>query len=173
MIRLFVDFVNHMSTMTSRTTTHGASDVFEAMHDLMHVYRAHMVRTMATVHPALTLNEVRALMFIGRHPGASQKELVSHSGTDKAQVARMVSQLQDKGWLESAPNAEDKRSRCLSLSAQGQALHQKMGDARRGLSASLLRACNRETQAQLLALLNQVRSSIDALDATDCETGRH
>ena len=89
--------------MNSRTASHAASDVFEAMHDLLHMYKAHMVRTMAAVHPELTLNEVRALMFVGRHPGASQKELVAHSGADKAQVARMVAQLQEKGWLESAP----------------------------------------------------------------------
>ncbi len=88
-------------------TTHAASDVFEAMHELLHVYRAHMVRTLAAVEPDLTLNEVRALMFVGRHPGASQKELVAHSGADKAQVARMVGLLQDKGWLESQPNADD------------------------------------------------------------------
>ena len=64
--------------MNSRTAPHAASDVFEAMHDLLHMYKAHMVRTMASIHPELTLNEVRALMFVGRHPGASQKELVAH-----------------------------------------------------------------------------------------------
>ena len=43
-------------------------DVFEALHDLMHAYRARMVRAMTSVHPDLTFNEVRALNFIGRHP---------------------------------------------------------------------------------------------------------
>ncbi|CAN7171369.1 MarR family winged helix-turn-helix transcriptional regulator [Acidovorax sp. LjRoot194] len=160
--------------MNSRTAAPpGPSDVFDAMHDLLHVYKAHMVRTMASVHPELTLNEVRALMFVGRHPGATQKELVSHSGADKAQVARMVGMLQDKGWLESAPNAEDKRSRCLSLSAQGLALHQALREARRGVAATLLQGCDSATQAQLLALLAQVRSSVDALGASGCEEGRH
>ena len=42
-------------------------DVFEALHDLMHAYRARMVRAMTSVHPDLTFNEVRALNFIGRH----------------------------------------------------------------------------------------------------------
>ena len=147
-------------------TTHVPADVFEAMHELLHVYRAHMVRTMAAIHPDLTHNEVRALMFVGRHPGASQKELVAHSGADKAQVARMVAMLQDKGWLESAPNAEDKRSRCLRLSAQGTALHQALRAARRGVAASLLKGCDKATQAQLLALLAQVRSHVEEADET-------
>ncbi|MCI5069973.1 MarR family transcriptional regulator [Acidovorax sp.] len=143
-------------------TTHAPADVFEAMHDLLHVYRAHMVRTMAAIHPDLTHNEVRALMFVGRHPGTTQRELVSHSGADKAQVARMVAMLQDKGWLESAPNAEDKRSRCLRLSAQGMALHGALRNARRDVAASLLAGCGKATQAQLLALLAQVRSHVEA-----------
>ena len=148
-------------------TTHAASDVFEAMHELLHVYRAHMVRTLAAVEPDLTLNEVRALMFVGRHPGASQKELVAHSGADKAQVARMVGLLQDKGWLQSQPNADDKRSRCLRLSPQGTALHQALREARRGVAASLLQGCDSATQARLLELLAQVRSHVEAADGME------
>lgn len=147
-------------------TSHAPTNVFEAMHDLVHVYRAHMVRTMAIVQPDLTLNEVRALMFVGRHPGATQKELVAHSGADKAQVARMVGLLQDKGWLDSLPNTDDKRSRCLRLSPEGVALHQALREARRGVAASLLKSCDAVTQAQLMDLLAQVRSHIDAADAT-------
>jgi MarR family transcriptional regulator, temperature-dependent positive regulator of motility len=143
-------------------TTHAPADVFEAMHDLLHVYRSHMVRSMARIHPDLTHNEVRALMFVGRHPGTTQRELVAHSGADKAQVARMVALLQDKGWLESAPNAEDKRSRCLRLSPQGMALHRALRDARRKLAASLLAGCDEATQTQLLGLLAQVRSHVEA-----------
>lgn len=140
------------------------NDVFEAMHDLMHAYRAHMVRAMASVHPELTLNEVRALSFIGRHPGATQKELVNHSGADKAQVARMVGMLEDKGWLERVPNAEDKRSRCLALSEQGQMVFKAMRASRQALSASLLQNCDGEAQAQLLTLLARLRTNVDALD---------
>lgn len=139
-------------------------DVFDAMHDLMHAYRAHMVRAMASVHPELTLNEVRALSFIGRHPGATQKELVAHSGADKAQVARMLGLLQDKGWLERQPNAEDKRSRCLALSPQGSALYKTLGESRQALAASALQNCDKSTQAQLMAQIQQLRAGLDALD---------
>jgi len=144
-------------------TTRHRPDVFEAMHDLMHAYRARMVRAMTSVHPELTFNEVRALSFIGRHPGATQKELVRHSGADKAQVARMLGLLQDKGWLERLPNAEDKRSRCLTLSDQGAALYQALRTSKQALSASVLAGCDQATQAQLLTLLERVRSNLDAL----------
>ena len=140
-------------------------DVFEAMHDLLHAYRAHMVRAMASVHPELTMNEVRALMFIGRHPGATQKELVRHSGHDKAQIARLLSLLEEKGWLQRAPSAEDKRSRCLSLSAEGQALVEALRASRQKLTRELLQGCDAATLEQLMALLARVRSNLDALEA--------
>lgn len=138
------------------------SDVFEAMHSLVHVYRAHLLRSVAAIHPGLTHNEVRALMFVGRHPGATQKELVAHSGADKAQVARMVALLQDQGWLEIQPNAGDRRSRCLQLSPRGAALHQSLRGARQALAARLLQGVDGAVQAQLLALLERVRSAVDA-----------
>lgn len=140
-------------------------DVFEAMHDLLHAYRAHMVRAMATVHPELTMNEMRALMFIGRHPGATQKELVRHSGHDKAQIARLLAPLEEKGWLQRAPSAKDKRSRCLSLSAEGQALVEALRASRHRLTRELLQGCDAATQQQLMALLARMRSNLDALGA--------
>lgn len=138
-------------------------DLFEAMHDLLHAYRAHMARAMTRVHPELTLNEVRGLMFIARHPGATQKELVRHSGADKAQVARMLGQLEDKGWLQRLPSVEDRRSLCLSLSAEGEALVQALRAARQTLTRSLLHGCDATTQQQLTAMLAQVRSNLEAL----------
>ncbi len=103
-------------------STNRPAQIFEAMHDLVHVYRARMMEVVASIHSELTYNEVRALMFVGRHPGATQKELVQHASADKAQIARLVALLLDKGWLQCAPHEHDKRSRCLHLSPQGQAL---------------------------------------------------
>ena len=135
-------------------------DVFEALHDLMHAYRARMVRAMTSVHPDLTFNEVRALNFIGRHPGATQKELVQHASADKAQIARLVALLLDKGWLQCAPHEHDKRSRCLHLSPQGQALFNAVRQARSTLAADLLQPVPAASQAQLLDLLEQLRGQL-------------
>ena len=94
-----------------------------------------------------------------RHPGLTQKELVEHSHTDKAQMARTLAQLQDKGWLERSASASDKRVRCLQLSAQGQALYARLRRLREALAAELLQDCPPPLQAQLLALLEQARGS--------------
>ena len=134
-------------------------DVFEALHDLMHAYRARMVRAMTSVHPDLTFNEVRALNFIGRHPGATQKELVRHSGADKAQVARMLGLLQDKGWLERSASEADKRVRCLQLSARGQQLFDQLRHRREQIATELLSDFPEAQQGLLHGLLLQARDS--------------
>lgn len=141
-------------------STNRPAQIFEAMHDLVHVYRARMMEVVASIHPELTHNEVRALMFVGRHPGATQKELVQHSGADKAQIARLVALLLDKGWLQCAPHEHDKRSRCLHLSPQGQALFNAVRQARSTLAADLLQPVPAASQAQLLDLLEQLRGQL-------------
>ena len=132
-----------------------AADVFEVLHDLMHQFRARLLQSLERIQPGLTFNEFRILMHAGRHPGITQKELVEHSHTDKAQMARMLTQLQDKGWLERSASEADKRVRCLQLSAQGQQLFAQLKNQREQIAAELLRDFPVEQQTQLHALLQQ------------------
>lgn len=138
------------------------ADIFEAMHELLHLFRARMRADMEALGTALTPNEVRVLMFVGRHPGRTQKELVDHSHMDKAQLARMLAQLQDQGWLDRAPDARDRRVRCLRLSAQGQALFDRLHQARQTLAARLLKDWEPAAQQQLMALLERAKGSVEA-----------
>lgn len=134
-------------------------DVFETLHDLLHLFRARMRKSMESVHPELTFNEVRVLVHTGRQPGITQKDMVEHSHADKAQMARTLALLQEKGWLLRTASAADKRVRCLHLSAQGQALYARLRSKREALAAELLQDCPAELQARLLELLQQARDS--------------
>ena len=141
-------------------------DVFEELHELMHLFRDRMMAASQTVSD-LTFNEMRVLMRTGRHPGLTQKDLVAHSHTDKAQMARTLSQLQDKGWLARTASEQDKRVRCLQLSAKGQALFEALERQREAVAQALLRDMPPEAQQQLLALLAQARASVQASSADE------
>lgn len=141
-----------------------AADVFEVLHDLMHLFRARLLQSLERIQPGLTFNEFRILMHAGRHPGITQKELVEHSHTDKAQMARMLTQLQDKGWLERSASEADKRVRCLQLSAQGQQLFSQLKNQREQIAAELLRDFPAEQQTQLRELLKLALHSAQAVD---------
>lgn len=138
------------------------ADIFEAMHELLHLFRSRMREDMESMEPGLTPNEVRVLMYVGRHPGCTQRDLVDHSHMDKAQLARMLAQLQEQGWLDREPDARDRRVRCLSLSPQGQALFDRLRQSRQALAARLLKDWEPAAQQQLMALLERARDSVEA-----------
>lgn len=141
------------------------ADLFELMHELLHLYRARMRSAMEGIHAELTFNEVRSLMYVGRHPGRTQSALVEHSHADKAQMARMLAQLEARGWLERRPDPADRRVRRLHLGAPGQALFDQISQARQRIAAELLQDCPAEQQATLQALLLQVRDRAQAVPA--------
>lgn len=139
-------------------TAKNPADVFDAMHDLMHAYR-HRMR--AALQTELTPNEMRALLFVGRHPLRTQKDLVEHSGTDKAQIARMLGTLEEKGWLERLPHPRDARSRCLTLSPAGQSVFERMRERRRGLTVQMLEGFSDEEQLRLQGLLERMLGNLE------------
>ena len=141
-----------------------AADVFEVLHDLMHQFRARLLQSLERIQPGLTFNEFRILMHAGRHPGITQKELVEHSHTDKAQMARTLAQLQDKGWLDRSASEADKRVRCLQLSTQGLQLFALLKNQREQIAAELLRDFPVDQQAQLRELLKLALSSAQSVD---------
>ncbi|CUA91585.1 MarR family winged helix-turn-helix transcriptional regulator [Comamonas thiooxydans] len=139
-----------------------AAEVFEVLHDLLHLFRARLLESLEAVQPGLTFNEFRILMHTGRHPGITQKELVEHSHTDKAQMARTLAQLQDKGWLERSASEADKRVRCLQLSTRGQQLFDQLRSRREQIATELLSDFPAAQQALLHDLLLQARDSAQA-----------
>lgn len=136
-----------------------AAEVFEVLHDLLHLFRARLLESLEAVQPGLTFNEFRILMHTGRHPGITQKELVEHSHTDKAQMARTLAQLQDQGLLERSASEADKRVRCLQLSAQGQQLFKQLRNQREQIAGELLRDFPAAQQVLLHELLLQALGS--------------
>lgn len=136
--------------------------VFDTLHELQHLFRARMRKSMEAVHPEMTFNEMRILMRTGRQPGITQRDLVEHSHADKAQMARILAHLQDQGWLTRSASDSDKRVRCLHLSAQGRQLFTRLRSVQEQVATELLQGCPPTMQAQLLALLQQAQSSATA-----------
>lgn len=149
---------------------HVSVEIFDALHELLRIFRARMRQNLESVGPDLTFGELRVLMYVGEHPDCAQKALVEHSHADKAQMARLLAQLQDKGWLTRSESIEDRRVRQLRLSTQGQRLFQQLGARRAKLAAELLKDCPAPVQAQLLELLTQARDSALQISSTGSQS---
>lgn len=133
------------------------------MHAIMHLYRSVQQRSLRDGPNDLAHMEVKALGFFARHPGATQSDLVAHSGRDKAQVARQIRALRERGLLEAKEDEQDRRSSHLSLSAQGSAVHAALHSNDGRLKEQAMRGFTDEEQTALLGLLARVRANLQAM----------
>jgi DNA-binding MarR family transcriptional regulator len=133
------------------------------MHAIMHLYRSAQHRSLRDGPNDLAHMEVKALGFFARHPGATQSELVAHSGRDKAQVARQIRALRDRGLLDAEADEHDRRSSHLSLSSEGKAVHAALHSNDGRLKEQALLGFNEQEQAALVALLARVRANLQAM----------
>lgn len=139
----------------------GADDVLEAIHAVMHLFRARQHRGLREGAQELTHMEAKTMGFFARHPGATQSELVQRMGRDKGQVARLISGLRERGLLESQPDEADRRVQRLQLGPAGQAVHAAMLKRSRLLSAQAVLGLSEDERQTLLQLLARVRSNLE------------
>lgn len=138
-------------------------ELFDSLHNVMHLYRARQLRALRDGAFELTPMEFKALGYVARHPGCTQSDLVERFGRDKGQLARLLKGLRDRGLLESRVDPADKRSTLLAPSAAGEQLHRILRDeaaevarqATAGLSASQCRT--------VLAALERIRQNFETL----------
>jgi len=152
-----VDDVNHRGGQSGPA---GDGEVFEAIHEIMHLFRAQQYRTMRATPHELTHMENRALGYVARHPGATQRDLVQRSGRDKAQVTRLVQGLREKGLVEVRADETDRRSTRLYLTPDGQAVHAELHRHGLDLAAQALAGLDDAERRQLGLLLGRVQDGL-------------
>lgn len=67
-------------------------------------------------------------MVINRCPGISQEELAEFFGVNKSHVARIVRDLELRGYIKRELSPEDRRQYMLELTDSGKELHEKIWD---------------------------------------------
>jgi len=145
----------------STNNSSAAEAVFESIHSLMHLYRAQQYRALRDGPYDLTHMENKVLGFFARQPGATLSDLVQRSGRDKAQLARLIKGLRDKGLLEGEADASDRRSVRLRLTEAARAVHQLLEEQTRYLDALAVEGFSDEECQHLVGLLERVRANLD------------
>lgn len=144
----------------------GQGDVLDLVHTVMHLYRAQQFRTLRDGE-GLTHMESKVLGFFARQPGATLSELVAHAGRDKGQLARLVAGLRERGLLQAEPDPRDARSVRLQLTTEGEAAAQAIRRQARKVSSAATQGLTADERAHLVALLEKVRSNLEAAQATE------
>jgi DNA-binding MarR family transcriptional regulator len=141
-----------------------SEQVFDAIHSVMHLYRARQLRGLRDTPHELTHMEYKALGFFARHPGATQGDLVAHSGRDKAQLARLLKGLRDKALLEAVADEADRRITRLTLSAEGLRVFNSLNALGAQASGLAVAGMSAAQLTQLQQLLQQIRDNLEADD---------
>jgi DNA-binding MarR family transcriptional regulator len=142
-------------------------DVLEQLHALMHQFKSHMHHAVRGADDdAIAPMEARALNFFARTPGSTASDLVAHSRRDKAQITRLIKQLEERGLIAGAPDPDDRRRQCLHLTEHGHAMQRKMQQHRKRWAATLVKDFNAADREQLLTLLARMRRNIEGSAAS-------
>jgi DNA-binding MarR family transcriptional regulator len=138
-------------------------EVLELMHAVMHQVRARQLRGVGQSPHDIGPMEGKVLGFFSRQPGATQSDLVAHTGRDKGQIARLIAGLKDKGLLQAQPDTHDGRVTRLNLSEDAQAMHLDVQRQRQKLSALAMVGMSAEQRCQLKELLHIMHSNLQQL----------
>ena len=164
-MRKQVDNVNHVGSAPAPSGKVTAADaVLELVHVVMHQFRSRQYQVLRDNTHGLTHMESKAMGFFARHAGATLSDLVAHSGRDKAQLARLVKGLRERGLLAAETDADDRRSVRLRLSASGHAVQRALHAEARVLNERAVAGLSAQEQAQLVTLLTRVKANLDAPD---------
>lgn len=135
-------------------------EVLELVHQVMHQFRSQLFQALRQGQHELTHMESKVLGFYARRPGATQSDLVQHTGRDKAQLARLIKGLRERGLLQGEADAADRRNVRLQLTAEGQSIQHALRHQARALETQAVQGLAEEEKRQLLALLRRVQDNL-------------
>jgi len=138
-----------------------AEAVFDAIHTIMHLFRSQQYRVLRGSPYEITHLEGKLLGFFARHPGATLRDLVAHSGRDKGQLARLIRSLREQGILQGEGDEGDRRSVRLRLTPEGLRIHETLRKQVGRLSDRAVDGLSAEERSQLVDLLMRVQANLE------------
>jgi DNA-binding MarR family transcriptional regulator len=134
--------------------------VFETIHRLMHAFRARQYRLIQDSGVDLTHMQHKVLGYFARHPDATLSDLVAESGKDKAQIARLITEVRTKGLLDAKADTADKRVTRLRLTQAGIEIFERLKKTERELSDLAIQGLSEDECKLLLKLLGDIKNNL-------------
>lgn len=136
-------------------------EIFEAIHAVMHLFRAEQYRAFRDDPLPLTHMEGKLLAYFARNPDSTLSDLVAHSGRDKGQLAKLIKTLKDQDLLEASADKVDRRSVRLRLSAKGREIHRELKRQTTRLARLAVTGLKPDECARLAELLQRVKANLE------------
>ncbi|MBU0702316.1 MAG: MarR family transcriptional regulator [Chloroflexi bacterium] len=109
----------------------------------------------------VTPSQLVLLDWVAASPGCGVQEVATGLGVTSPTASVGVRRLEEAGVLERQPNPQDGRSVRLFLTPQGETLHRRAQDFRRGKMRRLLSGLTPQEQETLLDLWERALSAVE------------
>lgn len=113
---------------------------------------------------AISLNEFRVLMLLGRYGPKASHELAELTGVGVMSVSRAVSALEKHGRITAAVDPANRRRKVLALTGEGQALYDAMRPATRKVADFMLSDLSPAEVTRFMETIDRLTETIDAVD---------
>lgn len=140
-----------------------ASDFGEHMVELTRTFGWHRPDATPCGKP-VPIAEAHALLEISRTPGLTQQGLVAALNLRKSTVSRVVTNLQDRGWVTRDPCQADRRAVEVTLTEAGVVAAGELAKARQARMLDILERIPEQDRAGVVLAL---RTLIEAIHETD------
>ena len=144
----------------SQSRTRPEDELMDLVHRVMHQYRSEQYQVLRGGPNDITHMESKVLGYVGRHPGATQSDLARDSGRDKAQLARLIKGLRERGLLTGEADEADRRNVRLALTSEGESVLRLLQQQTRRLATKAVAGIDAAERAQLVALLRRVSTNL-------------
>ena len=112
---------------------------------------------------SLTLAQCKALTYLARNEGVSQKRLAELIEIDPMSLVRILDRMEADGWVERRADPQDRRARCLVVTDQARPIIELIWQVVTETRAEALAGLTDPERAQLMALLERAHVNLLAL----------
>jgi MarR family transcriptional regulator for hemolysin len=114
---------------------------------------------------ALTLPQCKALAYLAKNEGVSQKRLAELIDVDPMSLVRILDRMQADGWVERRSDPEDRRARSLCLTEKAKPLVQEIWRLAAETRAETLHGLAEEEREALMSLLERIHANLHSAEA--------
>jgi MarR family transcriptional regulator, transcriptional regulator for hemolysin len=112
---------------------------------------------------ALTLPQCKALAYLSKNEGVSQKRLAELIEIDPMSLVRILDRMEADGWVQRRSAPEDRRARSLMLTEKAKPILDHISRLAAETRAEVLEGLATEERAKLIELLERLHTNLLAL----------
>lgn len=136
------------------------SDIRQVLWQLAFQFKVSSKRAVRDYDLPLNGMHIRLLQMIRRHPDCTAQQIASVTGRDKAQITRVVKELEGMALITRTPDPEDRRAQLLSLNEKGRGLMARIKDAEDEVKKALLKGINKKDQNTFIEIGNRMLDNL-------------